>query len=203
MVWGIFCLSVVVLTGYAGQLSLAQYVLGGIGAFAAARFMASLHLGFIPAAILGVLVTVVFGLVVALPALRTRGINLAIATLGLAIVAFSLVLSSYQWAGGDSGITVHEPTLFGWPFNAIEYPRRYAFVVLVALLVVSFVVTNLRRGTAGRRLLAVRSNERAAAALGVDVMTSKLYAFALAAALAGLAGILFAFQSPIIIPERI
>jgi sulfate-transporting ATPase len=202
LVWGIFCLSVVVLTGYGGQLSLAQYVLGGVGAFATAKFMASGHIDFLAAAILGTLVTVVFGLVMALPALRTRGINLAIATLGLAIVVFSLILSSYEWAGGDSGITVKEPSLFGWPFNSIQYPRRYAFVVLVCLLIVIFIVTNVRRGIAGRRLLAVRSNERAAAALGVDVMTAKLYAFGLAAALAGVAGILLAFQSPIIIPSE-
>ena len=126
MVWAIFCLSVVVLTGYAGQLSLAQFVLGGVGAFAAARLMASWHFAFLPAAILGIVITVAFGLVVALPALRTRGINLAIATLGLGIVVFSLILSSYQWAGGDTGITVKSPTLFGWNFSAISFPRRCA-----------------------------------------------------------------------------
>ena len=74
--------------------------------------------------------------------------------------------------------------------------------MLVVLIVVSLIVTNVRRGIAGRRLLAVRSNERAAAALGVNVMAAKLYAFALASALAGIGGILLAFHSPIIIPSQ-
>ncbi len=117
-------------------------------------------------------------------------------------MVFSLILSSYQWAGGDTGITVKSPTLFGWNFSAISFPRRYALVVLVVLLLVALIVTNMPRGITGRRLLAVRSNERAAAALGVNVMITKLYAFALAAALASVAGILLAFQSTIVIPDQ-
>jgi ABC-type branched-subunit amino acid transport system permease subunit/ABC-type branched-subunit amino acid transport system ATPase component len=202
MVFGLFCLSVVVVTGYAGQLSLAQFVFGGVGAFAAAKLIASEHLHFLPAIVLAVAIAVVVGLVVALPALRSRGVNLAIATFGLGIVVFSLVLSSSKWGGGDTGIQVGNPSLFGWDFDAIKHPSRYALVVLVVLTLAAIVVTNVRRGRTGRRLLAVRSNERAAASLGVNVFVAKLFAFGLSAALAGLAGVFLAFQSPNIIPSQ-
>jgi ABC-type branched-subunit amino acid transport system ATPase component/branched-subunit amino acid ABC-type transport system permease component len=202
MVFGLFCLSVVVVTGYAGQLSLAQFVFGGVGAFAAAKLIASQHVPFLAAALLAVVIAVVVGLIVALPALRTRGVNLAIATFGLGIVVFSLVLSSSKWGGGDTGIQVGNPTLFGWDFDSIKHPSRYALVVLAVLTLAGLVVTNVRRGRTGRRLLAVRSNERAAAALGVNIFVAKLFAFGLSAALAGIAGILLAFQGPNIIPSQ-
>jgi ABC-type branched-subunit amino acid transport system ATPase component/ABC-type branched-subunit amino acid transport system permease subunit len=202
MVFGLFCLSVVVVTGYAGQLSLAQFVFGGVGAFAAAKLIASEHFHFVAAMLLAVAIAVVVGLVVALPALRTRGVNLAIATFGLGIVVFSLVLSSSKWGGGDTGIQVGNPSFFGWDFDSINHPSRYALVVLGVLTLASIVVTNVRRGRTGRRLLAVRSNERAAASLGVNVFVAKLFAFGLSAALAGLAGVFLAFQSPNIIPSQ-
>lgn len=202
MVFAIFCMSVLVVTGYGGQLSLAQFVFGGVGAFAAAKLIASQHLPFVSSALLAILIAVFVGVIVALPALRTRGVNLAIATFGLGIVVFSLVLSSSKYGGGDTGIQVSNPSIFGWDFDAILHPDRYALVVLALLVVSALVVTNIRRGATGRRLLAVRSNERAAAALGVNVFAAKLFAFGFSAALAGLAGILLAFQSPNIIPSQ-
>jgi ABC-type branched-subunit amino acid transport system ATPase component/branched-subunit amino acid ABC-type transport system permease component len=202
MAFGVFCLSVMFVTGYAGQLSLAQYVLGGMGAFIAARLMASWNYPFMAAAVLAILLTAAVGLIVGLPALRTRGINLSIATLGLGIVLFSLVLSSYQWAGGEDGISVSSPTLFGWNFNSIQYPDRYGLVVLGTLTISGLAVANIRRGVVGRRMLAIQANERAAASLGVNVVGVKLYAFGLASALAGLAGILLAFLNPSIIVSQ-
>ncbi|HEY6800245.1 MAG TPA: ABC transporter permease, partial [Agromyces sp.] len=103
MVFGILCLSVVVVTGYAGQLSLAQYVIAGLGAFTAAKVSHEWDVPFLLALVLGVVTAAVIGTLVGLPSLRTRGINLAIATLGLAIVGFALVLSNYEYTGGTSG----------------------------------------------------------------------------------------------------
>ncbi len=202
MAFAILTLSVTVVTGYAGQLSLAQYVLAGSGAFAAATFVARASWGFLPALIGAMLAAALVGVLVALPALRTRGINLAIATLGMGIVLFSLVLSDFQFAGGDTGIRVGSPSIFGWDFGAIVHPYRYGLVALTALTLSAVAVANLRRGRAGRRLLAVRSNERAAAALGVNVFAGKLYAFALASALAALAGVLLAFQGATVLPAQ-
>jgi ABC-type branched-subunit amino acid transport system ATPase component/branched-subunit amino acid ABC-type transport system permease component len=202
MAFAILTLSVTVVTGYAGQLSLAQYVLAGAGAFVAANLVHAWGWSFLAALVGAMAVSAVLGMVVALPALRTRGINLAIATLGLGIVVFSLVLSNYEYGGGDTGILIDPPSIFGWEFGSILYPYRYGLVTLVALTLAAISVANMRRGSAGRRLLAVRSNERAAAALGVDVFAAKLYAFGFASALAALAGVLLSFQSVNVIPAQ-
>ncbi|WP_327000502.1 branched-chain amino acid ABC transporter permease/ATP-binding protein [Dactylosporangium sp. NBC_01737] len=202
MAFAILTLSVTVVTGYAGQLSLAQYVLAGSGAFAAATFVARASWSFLPSLLGAMAAAALVGVLVALPALRTRGINLAIATLGMGIVLFSLVLSDFQFAGGDTGIRVGSPSILGWDFGAIVHPYRYGLVALAALTLSAVAVANLRRGRAGRRLLAVRSNERAAAALGVNVFAGKLYAFALASALAALAGVLLAFQGATVLPAQ-
>lgn len=194
MIFGILCLSVVVTTGFGGQLSLAQYVLAGLGAFIAAKVSNEWSVPFPVAVVVGVSSTIVIGVVVGIPSLRTRGVNLAIATLGLAIVGYSLVLVNYEWTGGTSGLAVPTPSLLGVDVDAIRTPRRYALLVLGALFVTCLAVANVRRGAAGRRMLAVRSNERAAAALGVNVYAAKLYAFALASGIAALAGILLGFR---------
>jgi sulfate-transporting ATPase len=194
LVTAVLILSVVVVTGYAGQLSLAQFALAGFGGWVAARSFAALGLPFEVALLFGVVTTIPVGLVVALPALRTRGANLAVATLGLALMLYSLIFNDGAITGGATGTVLMNPTLFGIQLDPVTDPKRYGLLVLAVLVVVGLGVANLRRGHAGRRLLAVRSNERAAASLGVSVYGAKLYAFGLGAAIAGLSGILFAFS---------
>ena len=100
-----------------------------------------------------------------------------------------------DFTGGFGGTQIGEPVLFGLNINAASHPTRYGLVALGCLIVVALIVANLRRGRSGRRLIAVRTNERAAAALGISVPGAKLYAFAVAAAIAGLGGILLAFRT--------
>lgn len=190
----IVLLSIVVVTGYAGQISLAQYAIAGMGALFAGQLDATAHLSFLLSVILGILCTVPVGILVALPAVRTRGINLAVVTLGLGTAIELVVFGNPSWTGGIFGTTVSTPSIFGWSIDPINHARRYALVCLIALVLATFLVANMRRGRSGRRLISVRSNERAAAALGINVAGAKLYAFALAAAIAALGGILIAFQ---------
>ena len=195
----IVCLSVVVLTGYAGQLSLAQFVLAGVGALLAAHLAP--HMPFLLAVIIGAALTGIIGGLVGLPALRTRGVTLAVATLclGSAIVAVVLDNSSLNGAASPAnGLVVPIPSIFGWSIDPIASGNRYAFVVIITLLLISLAVANLRRGSTGRRMLAVRSNERAAASLGVNVSWVKTYAFTVAAAIAAVGGIMLAFMQPTI-----
>lgn len=189
-------LSLVVVTGYAGQLSLAQLALAGIGAWFAARCVAVDGLPFWLAVILGIAVAFPVGLLVGLPALRTRGVNLAIATLGLSVAAYYLIFTSSSLSGGNVGFSVGNPSIFGIDLSPVVNPRPYAIFSLILFLLAALAVANLRRGRTGRRLLAVRSNERAAASLGVGVMSSKLYAFGLASMIAALGGVLEAFVNP-------
>jgi ABC-type branched-subunit amino acid transport system ATPase component/branched-subunit amino acid ABC-type transport system permease component len=194
----IVLLSIVVLTGYAGQLSLGQWALAGMGAYVAGRLVATQHWPFEVAFLAGIAGAALVGVAFAVPAVRTRGVNLAIVTLGLGAAIDAMVFNNEGWTGGFSGTTVGNPTLFGLNINATVYSNRYSIVCFAAFILAVLAVANLRRGRVGRRLLAIRVNERAAAALGVRVAGAKLYAFGVAAALAGAGGILIAFRSPVI-----
>jgi ABC-type branched-subunit amino acid transport system ATPase component/branched-subunit amino acid ABC-type transport system permease component len=188
-------LSVVVLTGYTGQLSLAQFAFAGFGAWVAGRLCASQDLPFLLGAAIGVAATIPLGVLFGLPAVRTRGINLAIVTLGLGTCIELILFSNTDYTGGFGGTIVDDPTILGLNIAAPSHPTRYGLFALACLIVTSLAVANIRRGRSGRRLIAVRTNERAAAALGISVPGAKLYAFALSAAIAGLGGVLLAFRS--------
>ncbi|MET8052408.1 ATP-binding cassette domain-containing protein [Streptosporangium sp. NPDC005286] len=198
----ILCLSVVVVTGYAGQVSLAQYVLGGVGAFVAATLSSSHGMPFLVCLALAVLATMILGGLVGVPALRLRGINLAIVGLGLSVAVYSLLLNNERYSGGVDGIPVEPVTILGWEIDPFFHPERYALLCLAALVVVALAVSNLRRGDIGRRLLALRSSERAAASLGVNVYWCKIYAFMIAAGIAALGGTLFAFMQSIVLTAQ-
>jgi ABC-type branched-subunit amino acid transport system ATPase component/ABC-type branched-subunit amino acid transport system permease subunit len=193
----IVCMSIVVITGYAGQLSLAQSVIAGIGALVAAK--ADAHVPFILALLIGAGAAAGAGALIGIPALRTRGVTLAIATLGLGSALIALVLTNTSFSGGLGGIAVRSPRLFGWSIDPLFNANRYSFVVLTVLVLVGLGISNLRRGATGRQLLALRSNERAAASIGLPSSTLKAYAFVLSAFIAGIGGVLLAFAQPTVI----
>lgn len=197
LVLGLIILSIIVVTGYAGQVSLAAYALAGTGAFIAGHAAADWGWPFELALLAGVLGTVPIGLLFALPAVRTRGVNLAIITLGLGTTLEAMVFQNTDLSTttGSDGIAVGKQTLFGISISGVDHPQRYAAVVLVLFVAAMLVVANVRRSRTGRRLIAVRANERAAAALGIDVRAAKLYAFGLSSAVAALAGVLTGFRS--------
>lgn len=201
----IIVLSLVVLTGYAGQVSLAQFALAGIGAYVAVRLVHDLNFPFVFALIAAAAVTGVVGLIFGLPAVRTRGINLAIITLGLGVAAEALVFNNQKLANPQTGGTSlvqgfsilnddGELSVFGLDINGIEHSDRYAVVCLVLLVILVLAVANLRRGRAGRRLIAVRANERAASAMGISVTGVKLYAFVVSSVIAAVGGVMLAFR---------
>ncbi|MFK0160123.1 ATP-binding cassette domain-containing protein [Streptomyces sp. NPDC090493] len=197
LVLSLILLSVIVVTGYAGQVSLAAYALAGTGAFIAGHAAADWGWPFELALLAGVFGTVPIGLLFALPAVRTRGVNLAIITLGLGTTLEAMVFQNTDLSTtpGSDGIAVGSQSLFGISISGVDHPQRYAALVLVLFVAAALVVANVRRGRTGRRLVAVRANERAAAALGIDVRAVKLYAFGLSAAIAALAGVLTGFRS--------
>jgi sulfate-transporting ATPase len=196
---GLVLLSVVVLTGYAGQLSLAQFALAGFGALVAGRLIAASGWPFLLALPAGMAATALLGTVFALPAVRTRGINLAIITFGLGTAVELLIFDDNRFTGGYSGTEIGTPRVFGLDIDGVSHPGRYAIFCLVLFTLVTLAVANMRRGRSGRRLLAVRTDERAAAALGISVAGAKVYAFALSAAIAALGGALLASQSDVVL----
>jgi len=195
LIAAVILLSLVVVTGYAGQLSLASYALAGVAALVSAHMVATFGWSFIPAAIVGILATAPVGLLVGLPAVRTRGTSLAVVTLGLAVAFQSLILDNSAITNGQTGLEVGNPTIFGLDISAIFYPRRFGVFVLIVFVLVAIAVLNLRRSAAGRRMLAVRGNERAAASVGVSVIRTKLYAFVVSGLISGVGGVLLAFTN--------
>lgn len=200
--FAIIGLSIVVLTGYTGQLSLAQFALAGIGAFTAAKLAAVQGWRFEPALLAGVLVAMAVGFLFGLPALRTRGVNLAVITFGLGFAVSQLVFGNSAYTE-SARVIPRDLTLLGIPIDPVSHARNYALMCLVLLVVAALGVANIRRGRSGRRLLAVRTNERAAAAIGVNVFEAKLYGFTLSAAIAGLGGVLLAFSNPAVLYQSV
>ncbi|QYB00186.1 ATP-binding cassette domain-containing protein (plasmid) [Rhodococcus sp. USK10] len=192
-------LSLVVLTGYAGQLSLAQVSIGGVGVLAASLLVG--HLGWpMPlAALAGVLATLPVALLVGLPSLRTRGVTLAVVTLGLATTLNVMLFNRSDVNNSGAGIEVGTANLAGWTLDETLDPRGYAVFAVALLALVAMAVSNLRRSAVGRLLIAVRSNERASAALGISVTKVKLYAFVVSGAIAAVAGILSAWRLPTVV----
>lgn len=195
----IVLLSIVVITGYTGQLSLAQFALAGFGAWVAGRLVDMWGWPFPAALVAGALAAVPLGAAFAIPAVRARGLNLAIVTLGLGTALELMVFNSPKLTGGFGGTVVGKPTLFGWEIQATRYPFRYTVVCLGFFVLLAMMVARMRRGRSGRRMLAVRTNERAAAALGISVPGVKVYAFALSAAIAAVGGTLLAFRKDTIV----
>ncbi len=195
----VILLSAVVIVGYAGQISLAQFALAGFGAWVAARLIVDTGMPFEVATLLAILAGVAIGVMFALPAVRVRGVRLAIITFGLATALHRMIFANVPLTGGRTGLDVGRRSIFGIDIDPIRHQERYAAFVLVVFALVAVVVANVRRGRAGRRLIAVRANERAAAALGISAWTVKVYAFGLSSAIAALGGVLLFFKtSPIV-----
>jgi ABC-type branched-subunit amino acid transport system permease subunit len=191
-------LSLVVLTGYVGQVSLAQMSFAGVGAFTLSHLTQGLGVPFPFSLLLAALAVVPLGVLIGLPALRVRGVNLAVITLAVAAAMDALVFSATSFSGGLGGRTVGAPSLFGLDMSIARgtaYPRVvFGVMLLVVVGVVGYCVARLRTSATGRMLVAVRSNERAAASVGIRVAPAKLYAFAVASFIAGLGGALLAYQ---------
>jgi len=181
LVFGIVLLSMVLLTGYGGVVSLGQFTFVGVGAVTVARLGSPSPMTLL----IGALVAAVVGALIALTALRVSGLYLALATLGFAQLMDKLVLQS--------------PIAFGVR-GSLQVPRLAMFESATSQLVLAGVVFALvgagvlavRRGRLGRRMIAVKDSSAACATLGMNVRWIRVWVFALSAAIAGLAGGLFA-----------
>jgi len=197
----IICLSTVILTGYSGQISLAQYVLGGATALLAAIIGRQYHWDLALLLVTSFVASMVVGMIVGIPALRTRGVNLAVVTLGASVVIYELILTA-SFAGGADGIAVPSPTFLGWSVDPLFHSTRYDMLCLTVFVVLALVTANIRRSAFGRRMLAMRSSERAAVATGINVFATKLFAFGVAAGFAALGATLLAFMNSSVVVNQ-
>jgi branched-chain amino acid transport system permease protein len=186
---GLLVLSLVILTGYTGQISFSQYSFAAVGAFTVGALMAH-GWSFWAAAPLGIVFAALVGVLVAIPALRLSGLFLAILTVAVALFFDRFLLAPGTWdafSGGVSPWRPGRPHLFGVGLNG-----SYAFYLftLVVLLAITLLVWNLRIGKTGRVLRAIRDSEVAAQTIGYDLTLWKLGAFGISAAICGAAGAL-------------
>jgi len=185
--------SLTVLMGYSGQISLGHWGLAGVGAFAFANFATRSNLPFFLALVLTVVVGMLVSLVIGLPALRIRGMYLAVATLAFNLAAEFYLFKSRAIAQSTAGIIVDPPKLGPWELD--DPSRKPLFFFSVAmLLIVMLVCRSLARGRTGRGFYALRENEKAAATLGIGLTKYKLLAFAVSGGIAALAGALYALH---------
>jgi branched-chain amino acid transport system permease protein len=189
------------LTGYNGQISVGHSAFMGIGAYSTAIMMSRYSSPFWLTVIVGVVIALVVGVIVGLPALRIRGIYLALVTLALATMFPQLLIRFPAATGGTTGISLedeHQLTTPSWIKNLFPGGLRdnqYRFYIAAIIAVIAFVlVRNLMRSRSGRALVAIRDNEISAATLGVDVGRYKVVTFGVSAALAAVGGSLFAMD---------
>jgi branched-chain amino acid transport system permease protein len=203
MIGTVMALSLVVITGFVGQISVVQLALAGVAGFTVSHLGVDAGIGFPLAPILGAGAAVLLGELTAVSALRVRGVALAVVTLGAAVAIVQFGFINSTWGGGATGSPVPEPHLLGLDLGPQSAFRGldgnlpspvFGWVVLAVTMAMCLLVAWIRRGNLGQRMLAVRSNERAAAAAAVDVRNVKLIAFGISAFIAGVAGTLYAYN---------
>jgi ABC-type branched-subunit amino acid transport system ATPase component/branched-subunit amino acid ABC-type transport system permease component len=198
---GVIGLSVVVIIGYAGQVSLAQLTLAGTGAFFLSRLSGNWGVPFPLAPLLAALMATVIGVLVGIPALRLRGLTLAVVTLAFAFAIEAVWFRNTQFVGAG-GAQVAQPKLFGMDLSVgtgHAFPRlSFGLLCLFTLVAVAWGVARLRTSSLGSGMLAVRANERSASGLGVNVVRVKVFSFALASFIAAVGGTLLAYRRGVV-----
>ncbi len=188
VIYGILAISLVVLAGWAGQVSLGQFAFAGMGAATVGVLLVSAHMDFFVALLAAAVVGGMAAAVVGIPALKMPGLFLAVTTMAFAVPVSSYLLNSAYFPALTPAV-IPRPLLFG----RIDLSSNGAFYELcLAMLVVCYLLArNFRRMRPGRAVVAVRDNERGAAAYGIHPRRAKLVAFAFSGALAGVAGGLY------------
>ena len=192
VVLAIIYLSITVLTGLAGQISLCQGALAATGAYTVFQLVDRYDMSAAVAAVVGGLVSAAVGALISLPIRRLSGIWVAIATLAFAFF-FDAVLVPQSWVGGTTfgGTQVPRPVIGPWDFAS---DKAFLVLAVVVLVIVGRAVVHIRQGTMGRTFKALRGSEVAAQSIGISPARARMSAFALSGFIAGLGGALLAIH---------
>jgi branched-subunit amino acid ABC-type transport system permease component len=206
MLGAMICLSLIVVVGFVGQISVVQVGLAGVTGYAMSHMLTSVGgvWGDFPLApLVGIGCALIVGFITAVASLRVRGVSLAVVTLAGMYAIENFGFGNAAWGEQASGSPVNPLHIFGLNLSPGASYRGidgkvpspvFGFVVLVVLILLCLLVASIRRAAIGQKMLAVRSNERAAAAAGIDVRRVKLTAFMLSALIAGICGALYAYN---------
>ncbi|MBH1962805.1 MAG: branched-chain amino acid ABC transporter permease [Comamonadaceae bacterium] len=198
LIYAIAGLGLMLLTGFTGLVSIGNAAFIAIGAYVEAwlskrgvPFPVSMTIAAVSAGLVGI--------AVGLPALRTKGIYLMIATFACAVVVEEVLTRAESITGGNSGMTVGAISLFGFPLNT---DARFYFLALAIAVAATLCILNLLRSPTGRAFIAIRDSEISAQSMGIHLAYYKTAAFAISALLAGIAGALYAHKLRFISPEQ-
>jgi branched-chain amino acid transport system permease protein len=207
-VWILLALGLNIVVGYAGLLDLGYAAFFAIGSYAFAILASgqfNIHISFwilLPAS---ALIAAFFGVLLGAPTLRLRGDYLAIVTLGFGEIVPRVFRNASIFTGGVNGIVGLDqpkvPPVFGWSGNFGFNPIPWYYLILMVIIVSLFLINNLRNSRLGRAWMAIREDEVAAAATGINTVTTKLLAFALGASFSGFAGTYYASKLFLVAPE--
>jgi branched-chain amino acid transport system permease protein len=194
-------LSLTMITGMAGQLSLCQATFAGIGAVMAAQLAMHLHLNMLVGGLVGAAVGAACAVVLATLSLRLKGLGLALMTLAFALLFDNTFFAQSSIAGGQQGIAVKQSWYAPFDFfNAKGITNQFFIMAMVVLVVCVILVLLVRNGTTGHFLAAMRGSETGAAGLGINLTWEKIMVFSMAGALAAIGGTLLSIQQQVINP---
>jgi len=206
--YGIVAVSLVILTGWAGQISLGQFGLVGLAAEVSGGLVANHNIDFFLALGIGIGVGALAAVIVGLPAVRIQGLYLAVTTLAFGFAVEFYLMNNHYWFGHHlmpSGLAAHVslPNLYGRIrlADSLGAPNKtFYFVCLAILALVMVAALALRRLRSGRVLIAVRDNQRAAPAYTINLARTRLAAFAISGGICGIAGVLFVYTQRNVVP---
>lgn len=188
-----------ILTGFTGQISIGHAAFLGVGAYASGILATKLGFPFLLALPAAGLIASLVGLIFGLPSLRLKGLYLAIATLAAQFIIEYGIIHWESLTRGTAGISMPKPTFFG---KSVGGDRPFFYMTFSIVFLMLFFSKNLIRTRIGRAFIAIRDNDRAAEAMGINLWAYKLLAFAVGAFYAGVAGCLWAYCNGAINPEQ-
>jgi branched-chain amino acid transport system permease protein len=196
----IVLLSITLITGMAGQLSLCQASLAGIGAFTAAQLANHLGLNLFVGGLVGAALAAIVAVILAVLSLRLRGLGLALMTLAAALAFDATFFNETYITGGQGGLSIQAKWMGTSEFFNVNGHAMF-LLSLGTLVVVVVVVLLVRKGTVGRNLAAMRGSETATAGLGVNPTRQRILVFALSGAIAGIGGLLHSLEQQVVDPN--
>ena len=201
LIYGIAVLALNILTGGSGQFSLGQSAFYALGAYTSAILIEHGNMNYALTLPIAGIICFGFGFLFGLPALRLSGVYLALATFALAVAMPQLLKLNFieHWTGGVQGLVVTKPDApFGLPMSQDMWLYYFTLAIAIGIYVAS---VNLLRSRSGRAMMAIRDNEIAASAMGIDVALYKTLAFGVSAGITGVAGGLGAIAVQFVAPD--
>ena len=198
LIYAVVGLGLMLLAGFTGLFSLGHAAFLGVGAYTQA-VMVNAGLPFPLALACAGLLSAAVGMVVGLPALRVKGIYLGMATLAFGFIVEEALARWESVTGGNSGLSVNPPALFGWE---LESTNEFYFLCLVVTVGATLAIVNLMRSSTGRAFVAIRDSEISAQSMGIHLARYKTLSFSISAALAGIGGALYAHKLQFISPDQ-